>query len=110
MTSSMYILWSAGLLSGFLDNIPYVAAMIPVLFEFEQYGVVATDSMWWALALGACLGGNGSLLGASANVVVAGIASTHQIKIRFITFMAYGMLVVLISMILSSIYLYVRYF
>ncbi|MBR7553397.1 ArsB/NhaD family transporter [Allobacillus sp. GCM10007491] len=110
MTSSMYILWSAGLLSGFLDNIPYVAAMIPVLFEFEQYGIVATDSMWWALALGACLGGNGSLLGASANVVVAGIASTHKIKIRFITFMAYGMLIVIISMILSSIYLYVRYF
>ncbi len=108
--STMVILWSAGILSGFLDNIPYVASMIPVIFEFEQYGVMATDPMWWALALGACLGGNGTLLGASANVVVVGIASTHQVKIRFMVFMMYGMLIVLLSMVLSSLYLLIRYF
>ncbi|WP_027963539.1 ArsB/NhaD family transporter [Halalkalibacillus halophilus] len=110
MTSSFVILWSAGLLSGFVDNIPYVASMIPVLFELEEYGMVTTDSMWWALALGACLGGNGSLLGASANVVVAGIASTQGVKINFVKFMGIGLLVVVGSLILATIYLQLRYF
>ncbi|WP_343782644.1 ArsB/NhaD family transporter [Alkalibacillus silvisoli] len=108
--SSFIILWSAGLLSGFLDNIPYVASMIPILFELEEFGMTAIDPMWWALALGACLGGNGTLLGASANVVVAGIASTNGVKIPFIRFMLYGLLIVVVSLIIATVYMLIRYF
>ncbi|SEP92830.1 ArsB/NhaD family transporter [Piscibacillus halophilus] len=109
-TSSLVILWSAGILSGFVDNIPYVASMIPVIEEFEGFGVSPIDPLWWALALGACLGGNGSLLGASANVVVAGIASTHGEKIPFIKFMFYGLIIVLLSLTISTVYVIGRYF
>ncbi|MGP4071407.1 ArsB/NhaD family transporter [Piscibacillus sp. B03] len=109
-TSSLVILWSAGLLSGFVDNIPYVASMIPVIEEFESFGVQPIDPLWWALALGACLGGNGSLLGASANVVVAGIASTQGEKIHFIKFMFYGLIIVLLSLVISTVYIMIRYF
>ncbi|MDV2581099.1 ArsB/NhaD family transporter [Alkalibacillus haloalkaliphilus] len=108
--SSFIILWSAGLLSGFLDNIPYVASMIPILFELEEFGMTAIDPMWWALALGACLGGNGTLLGASANVVVAGIASTNGVKIPFVRFMLYGLFIVVVSLIIATIYMAIRYF
>ncbi|MGM8214223.1 ArsB/NhaD family transporter [Bacillaceae bacterium W0354] len=108
--SSQVILWSAGVLSGFVDNIPYVAAMIPVIFEFQDAGMTPINPLWWALALGACLGGNGSLLGASSNVVVAGIASNHREHIPFIKFMKYGFFIVLISLIISSAYIYIRYF
>ncbi|MET3682521.1 Na+/H+ antiporter NhaD/arsenite permease-like protein [Alkalibacillus flavidus] len=108
--SSFAILWSAGLLSGFLDNIPYVASMIQVLLELDEFGIQATDPMWWSLALGACLGGNSTLLGASANVVVAGIASTNGVKIPFIRYMLYGFTVVLISLVIASGYLIIRYF
>ncbi|WP_369404905.1 sodium:proton antiporter [Piscibacillus salipiscarius] len=110
LTSSLVILWSAGILSGFVDNIPYVASMIPVIEEFQSFGVKPIDPLWWALALGACLGGNGSLLGASANVVVAGIASTHGEKIHFIKFMFYGLMIVLLSLVLSTVYILLRYF
>ncbi|MDQ0158735.1 ArsB/NhaD family transporter [Alkalibacillus salilacus] len=110
LKSSYAILWSAGLLSGFLDNIPYVASMIQVLLELEEFGMKATDPMWWALALGACLGGNSTLLGASANVVVAGIASTNGVRIPFLRYMVYGFTVVLLSLLIASGYLYIRYF
>ncbi|PKR79099.1 hypothetical protein CEY16_04930 [Halalkalibacillus sediminis] len=110
MVASFVILWSAGILSGFVDNIPYVASMIPIVYEFQEFGIQSIDPMWWALALGACLGGNGSLLGASANVVVAGIASTNQVHIRFVRYMLYGFSIVILSLIVSSVYLYVRYF
>ncbi|WP_371859599.1 ArsB/NhaD family transporter [Tenuibacillus multivorans] len=110
LMSSVVILWSAGILSGFVDNIPYVASMIPVIEEFQTFGVSPIDPLWWSLALGACLGGNGSLLGASANVVVAGIASTQQEKISFIKFMLIGLFIVLISLIISTIYVLTRYF
>ncbi|RPF55520.1 ArsB/NhaD family transporter [Aquisalibacillus elongatus] len=110
LTSSLVILWSAGILSGFVDNIPYVASMIPVIEEFQSFGVNPIDPLWWSLALGACLGGNGSLLGASANVVVAGIASTQGEKIPFIKFMFYGLIIVLISLAISSVYVVGRYF
>ncbi|WP_337442987.1 hypothetical protein [Alkalibacillus haloalkaliphilus] len=64
----------------------------------------------WALALGACLGGNGTLLGASANVVVAGIASTNGVKIPFVRFMLYGLFIVVVSLIIATIYMAIRYF
>lgn len=108
--TALLILWGSGILSGFVDNIPFVAAMIPVIQEFEQYGVVNSDPLWWALALGSCLGGNMTLIGASANVIVAGLAHSHHTPLTFLRFMKFGVPVVLLSLIISTIYLFLRYF
>ncbi|WLR49985.1 ArsB/NhaD family transporter [Bacillus tianshenii] len=107
--TSLFILWSSGLLSGFVDNIPFVAAMIPVVLEFKDYGMNNLDPLWWALALGACLGGNATLIGASANVVVAGLAAGAKQPIKFVEFFVIGLPVVIFSLILSTVYLYIRY-
>lgn len=107
--TSMLILWMTGILSGFVDNIPFVAAMIPVILEFKDYGMTNLDPLWWSLALGACLGGNGTLLGASSNLVVAGLAAKEKEHIRFSEFLKVGFPIVLISLIISSIYVYLRY-
>lgn len=107
--TTLLILWVSGLFSGIVDNIPFVAAMIPVIEEFESYGLVYLDPIWWALALGACLGGNATLVGASANVVVAGLAEGENEKIPFIRFMLYGIPFVLFSLVISTIYIYIRY-
>ncbi|MFS0751330.1 ArsB/NhaD family transporter [Oceanobacillus sp. 1P07AA] len=109
VTTTILILWMSGIFSGFIDNIPFVAAMIPVIQEFESYGMIYLDPIWWALAIGACLGGNATLIGASANVVVAGMAETAGEKISFLRFMKFGLIIVFISLIVSSIYIYFRY-
>lgn len=92
-----------------VDNIPFVAAMIPVVHELQGYGMMNVDPVWWSLALGACLGGNGTLVGASANVVVAGIAASHRQPISFIKFLLYGIPVLILSLVIASIYVYFRY-
>lgn len=107
--TAILILWTAGLFSGIIDNIPFVAAMIPVVEEFQSYGMANLDPLWWALALGACLGGNGTLIGASANVVVAGLAEGANQRIPFVRFLLYGFPLVLISMIVCTVYIYLRY-
>ncbi|MCA0986188.1 ArsB/NhaD family transporter [Guptibacillus algicola] len=107
--TSIIILWGSGILSAFLDNIPFVAAMIPVITEFSGYGMTNLDPLWWSLALGSCLGGNGTLIGASANVVVAGLAMKENHEIRFIHFLLIGLPVVIISLLISTIYIYFRY-
>ncbi|RWZ59966.1 hypothetical protein EQV77_01315 [Halobacillus fulvus] len=107
--TSMVMLWSSGLLSGIVDNIPFVAAMIPVVQELQGYGMMDVDPVWWSLALGACLGGNGTLIGASANVVVAGLAASYRQPIPFIRFSLYGIPVLLLSLLVSSVYIFFRY-
>lgn len=107
--TTLLILWISGFASGFIDNIPFVAAMIPVIQEFETYGMVYLDPIWWALALGSCLGGNATLLGASANVVVAGLAEADNQRISFLRFMKYGIVIVVLSLIVSTVYIYIRY-
>ncbi|WP_028783327.1 ArsB/NhaD family transporter [Thalassobacillus devorans] len=107
--TALIVLWSAGLLSGVVDNIPFVAAMIPVVQEFQGYGMMNIDPIWWALALGACLGGNGTLLGASANVVVAGLAASANHQISFMKFLLYGIPVLLFSLAAATVYIYFRY-
>ncbi|PAV28934.1 hypothetical protein CIL05_13205 [Virgibacillus profundi] len=109
LQTTLLILWVSGIFSGIVDNIPFVAAMIPVVQEFESYGMVYLDPIWWSLALGACLGGNATLIGSSANVVVAGLAEGAKEKISFIRFMLYGIPIVLLSLIISTIYIYFRY-
>ncbi|CDQ18113.1 Na+/H+ antiporter NhaD [Halobacillus karajensis] len=107
--TSMVMLWSAGILSGIVDNIPFVAAMIPVVQELQGYGMMNVDPVWWSLALGACLGGNGTLVGASANVVVAGLAASHNKPIPFLKFSLYGFPVLILSLIIATIYVWLRY-
>ncbi|MCR6110264.1 ArsB/NhaD family transporter [Bacillus sp. A301a_S52] len=108
-TTALLILWASGILSGFVDNIPFVAAMIPVILEFQEYGMTNLDPLWWALALGACLGGNGTLIGASSNLIVAGLAMKARQPFSYVDFLKVGIPTAVISFIISSVYLYFRY-
>jgi Na+/H+ antiporter NhaD/arsenite permease-like protein len=103
------LLWGSGVLSGVVDNIPFVAAMSPVVSD-----VIGPDGtpqhLWWALALGADLGGNATLIGASANVVVAGIAARNGTPISFWRFTRYGLVVAAATLVVSTAYVWLRYF
>jgi Na+/H+ antiporter NhaD/arsenite permease-like protein len=107
--TALFILWGSGILSGFVDNIPFVAAMIPVILEFQQYGMSNLDPLWWALALGACLGGNATIIGATANVIVAGMAVKQKQGFSYFEFLKIGVPIALVSFLISTVYLYVRY-
>ncbi|PYZ98809.1 hypothetical protein CR205_09625 [Alteribacter lacisalsi] len=107
--TAMLILWVSGVLSGFVDNIPFVAAMIPVILEFQELGMTNLDPLWWALALGACLGGNGTLIGASSNVIVAGMAVKAKQPFSYVDFLKIGGPAAIISFVISSFYIYFRY-
>ncbi|WP_100400770.1 ArsB/NhaD family transporter [Bacillus sp. FJAT-44742] len=107
--TSLLILWVSGIVSGFVDNIPFVAAMIPVILEFESYGIGNLEPLWWALALGACLGGNATIIGATANVIVAGLAAKANQGFSYYEFFKVGAPTALVSFLISTIYLYVRY-
>lgn len=109
LATSFFILWGSGLISGMVDNIPFVAVMIPVIQQFQESGMANVDPLWWSLALGACLGGNATLIGASANVIVAGMATKNHQPLRFFQFLKIGFPVVLLSLIISTLYLYFRY-
>lgn len=103
------LLWGSGVLSGVVDNIPYVASMAPVVSS-----LVGPDGqpqvLWWALALGADLGGNATLIGASANVVVAGIAARNGVPIGFWRFTRYGLVITAVTLAIATGYLWLRYF
>lgn len=102
------ILWVSALLSAVLDNIPFVATMIPLVLTMEANGIDVTP-LWWAISLGACLGGNGTLIGASANVVLSGISNRQGYPITFIDFLKIGMPMMLLSVIIASGYLLLRF-
>lgn len=103
------VLWISAVSSAFVDNIPFVATMIPLLQEAGSLTQIPMESIWWSLALGACLGGNGTLIGASANVVVAGIAERKGAPIKFMDFLKIGIPFMLLSILLSNLYLYWAY-
>jgi len=104
------ILWVSAIASAVVDNIPFVATMIPVIQSMgATFGAENLGTLWWSLALGACLGGNGSLVGASANLVVAGFAERAGQPIRFLPFMLMAFPLMLASMAVSSVYIYLRY-
>lgn len=108
--TSMIILWASGIISGIIDNIPYTATMAPMLVEIEKtMGAEYTFPLWWALSLGACLGGNMTIIGAAANVIVSENANKEGYPISFMRFLKYGVVVVAISLILSTLYVYFRY-
>jgi len=103
------IVWVSAIVSAFVDNIPFVMSMIPVIARIATMASVTSTPLYWALSLGGCLGGNGTLVGASANVVVAGIAERHGHHISFRSFLKYGMPVMTVTVAVSTIYLIIRY-
>ena len=105
------ILWVSAIASALIDNIPFVATMIPLIHSMAPTfgGAEAIQPLWWALALGACLGGNGSLIGASANLIVAGFAQRAGEPIAFLTFMKHAFFLMILTIVISHIYLYLRY-
>jgi len=109
--TSFIMIWASGIFSSVVDNIPYVATMIPMVADMEEaLGAAAIAPVWWSLALGSCLGGNGTLVGASANVVAVGIASKSGYKISFMEFTKYSFIIMLATLAVSSVYIKLMFF
>lgn len=106
--ASMALLWFSALASALVDNIPYTATAIPIVERLVDSGMSA-PALWWSLALGACLGGNLTIVGASANVVVVNMAARGGHPIRFWEFFRYGAIVVLASLVISTLYVWLVY-
>jgi Na+/H+ antiporter NhaD/arsenite permease-like protein len=106
------ILWASAFLSAIVDNIPFVATMIPLIKSMAPAfgGPDKIEPLWWCLSLGACLGGNGTLIGASANLTVAGIAERNGIPFRFLTYTMYAMPMMIVSVAICHVYVWWRYF
>ena len=105
--TSVLLLWMSAALSGLVDNIPYTATMIPVVEQLA--GGHESDALWWALAIGADLGGNATIIGASANVILAGMAEREGHPISFGKFLRYGLPVTIATMLVATGYVWVRY-
>lgn len=119
--TSMVVMWFSAFASAIVDNIPYVATMNPLIIDMarqlwpHETGIQLLQHadlmpLWWSLALGACLGGNGSAIGASANVIVVGMSEKSGRRISFLKFMAYGMPIMIMTIVLSTIYVWLRYY
>ena len=107
--TAILILWMSAIASAFIDNIPFVATLIPLIQDMGQMGLSDLTPMWWSLALGACLGGNGTLIGASANVVVASMSAQRGRPISFLGFMKIAFPVMIFTVLISNIYVWIRY-
>ncbi|MDW7660701.1 MAG: ArsB/NhaD family transporter [Bacillota bacterium] len=107
--TAMLVLWGSAIASAFLDNIPFVATMIPLITSIGEMSTISITPLWWALALGACLGGNGTLVGASANVIVSGMLEKQGYKLSFVEYMKVGFPIMMVSIVISTAYLIVRY-
>ncbi len=109
--TAIAIIWVSAIASALVDNIPFVATMIPMIESMAPTfgGTENLMPLWWSLALGACLGGNGSLIGASANLIVAGFAERAGHRIQFLPFMAMAFPLMLISICIATLYVYLRY-
>lgn len=108
--TSMIILWASGIISGIIDNIPYTATMAPMIVEIQKaMGQAYAYPLWWALSLGACLGGNLTIIGAAANVIVSENAAKENHPISFVRFLKYGVLTVSISLVISTFYIWFRF-
>jgi Na+/H+ antiporter NhaD/arsenite permease-like protein len=119
--TSLVVMWFSAFASAIVDNIPYVATMNPLVTDMAKQlwpdlsGLQLLHHpdlmpVWWSLALGACLGGNGSAIGASANVIVIGLSEKAGNKISFMKFMAYGMPIMMITVAISTVYVWLRYY
>ena len=108
MVTMLVLLWASALLSSILDNIPFVATLIPLILAMQTDGIDVT-SFWWAISLGACLGGNGTMIGASANVVLSDISTKHGYPITFKSYLKVGMPFMLLSIVISTVFLVVKF-
>jgi len=119
--TSMVMIWFSAFASAIVDNIPYVATMIPLVSDMAKHlwpdlsGVQLLQHpdlmpVWWSLALGACLGGNGTVIGAAANIVVVGMSEKIGQRISFMAFMKYGMPIMIMTVIVSTLYMWLRYY
>ena len=111
-TTGYAILWASAFLSAIVDNIPFVATMIPLIKSMAPAfgGADKIEPLWWCLSLGACLGGNGTLIGASANLTVAGLSERAGVPFRFVTYALYGMPMMVVSIAIAHLYVWWRYF
>lgn len=108
--TAMIILWASGIISGIIDNIPYTATMAPMIAEIQKVmGENYAYPLWWCLSLGACLGGNMTIIGAAANVIVSENAAKEGHPMTFIGFLKYGIPVVFISLTISTVYVYFKF-
>jgi Na+/H+ antiporter NhaD/arsenite permease-like protein len=108
--TALVVMWGSGFASGIVDNIPFTATMVPViesLAEARGYDAATTETLWWSLSLGACLGGNFTLIGASANLVVAGLAERSGVSFTFFRFLLWGLPLTLVALSISSVYILV---
>ncbi|MBA4336870.1 hypothetical protein C0416_03830 [bacterium] len=106
-TLSIIVLWISGIISMVLNNIPFITVMIPVIAGIQaQFGAVDTSILWWALSLGTCLGGNGTLIGASANVVSADLAKKEGVNITFMSYLKFSFPVTIGMLVVCSVYIY----
>ena len=108
--TAMIILWASGFISGIIDNIPYTATMTPMLLAIQKtMGADYTYPLWWCLSLGACLGGNMTIIVAAANVIVSETSAHIGYPIPFMKFLKYGVITMIISLVISSVYIYLRF-
>ena len=101
----LVVLWVSGIASGFLDNIPFTITMIPIVRLILASNPIPNDILWWALSLGACLGGNLTMIGASANIVSIGMAKKFNQNISFLEFMKASAVITIITLLIASVYL-----
>lgn len=106
--TSILILWGSGIISGIVDNIPYTATMAPLISSLQE--AMNVTPLWWSLSLGACLGGNFTIVGAAANVIVSEKATSEGYNIGFLEFMKYGGVVTILALIISTAYILIKYF
>jgi Na+/H+ antiporter NhaD/arsenite permease-like protein len=103
--TAMAVMWGAAAGSAVVDNIPFTAAMIPVVDQLQGPETPFDDALWWALALGACLGGNATIVAAAANVAATGVLERTGHQISFLRFLVYGLPVTLVSLVVATVYL-----
>ena len=108
VVTMLILLWASAFLSAILDNIPFVATLIPLIIAMGKQGIDITP-LWWAISLGACLGGNGTQIGASANVVLCGIAGKNGYPISFNQYLKVGMPVMIVTVFIAMLFLLVRF-
>jgi Na+/H+ antiporter NhaD/arsenite permease-like protein len=103
------VLWISSLTSAFIDNIPFTASFIPVLTDLGNLSGVSVYPLWWALSAGAGLGGNGTIIGASANVIATGLAQARGVKITFMEFAKVGMVILVLTTAVANLILLARF-
>lgn len=110
LLTGLIILWGSAIFSAFVDNIPFTATMIPLILDMQKLGHFDIMPLWWALSLGACLGGNGTIIGASANVVTSGLLEEKGYRLSFGEYFKYAFPVMILTIGLSTVYILFRYY